>query len=115
MLTRREVEGELRSLGFRASARQRREERERARKFARGAFGVLFGMVLVALLSAAHVVRTARSGLAFGNTTARASEWVSSGGNGTGRRYDSLFFTGRRTQQANIPRNRDRKRSDDVF
>jgi hypothetical protein len=116
MLTRREVEGELRSLGFRASSRQRREERERARKFARGAFGVLFGMILVALLSAAHVVRTARSGLAFGNTTARASEWVSSSGGGSaGRRYDSLFFTGRRTQQANIPKNRDRRRGDDVF
>ena len=51
--------------------------------------------------------------LAFGNTTARGSEWLSSSGGGSGRRYDSLFFTGRRTQQANIPRNRDRRRSDD--
>ena len=113
MLTRREVEGELRSLGFRASRRQRRADRERARKFARGAIGVLFGMVLVALLSAAHVVRTARSGFAFGNTTMRSNEWV--GSSSSPRRYDSLFFTGRRTQQANLPRNRARRRSDDIF
>ena len=110
MLTRREVEGELRNLGFRASARQRRAERERARRFARGALGVLFGMILLALLSAAHLVRQTRSGLAFGNTSARASEWVSSGTQSP-RRTTSLFFTGRRTWQANLPRNRDRRRA----
>ena len=112
MLTRREVEGEFRSLGFRASARQRRAERERARKFARGAFGVLFGVTLLALLSAAHVVRTARSGMAYGNTSARASEWVTSS---SPRRYESLFFNGRRTQQANLPRHRDRRRAHSDF
>jgi hypothetical protein len=115
MLTRREVEGELRSLGFRASARQRRAERERALKFARGALGVLLGMVLLVLLGAVNLLQSGPSDLAFGNSTQRASEWVSSSTQGSSARQRplSLFFTGRRTWHPNDPRSRNRHRGND--
>lgn len=114
MLTRREVEGELRSLGFRASARDRRAERERARRFAGSVLGVLFGVSLLALLGAVSLRRTTPSGLAFGRSSARASEWVS-GGTQAPRRALSLFFSGRRTRHPDDPRgrNRDRRRASD--
>jgi hypothetical protein len=114
MLTRREVEGELRSLGFRASARQRRAERERARRFARGVIGVIFGIGLLALLGAVNLISTTPSDLAFGHSNANGSEWVG-GSTQSPRRSLSLFFTGRRTRHPDDPRNRrrDHHRGDD--
>lgn len=112
MLTRREVEGELRSLGFRASARQRRAERERARRFAQCVIGALFGVVLLALLGAVNLVANPASDLAFGNSSSRGSEWVGSSTQGGSRRNLSLFFSGRRTRHPNDPRNRHRGGSD---
>jgi hypothetical protein len=112
MLTRGEVEGELRSLGFRASARQRRAEREKALRFARGLLGVLFGVALLAMLGAVNLISTAPSDLASGHSRSRGNEWVSSGAHAP-RRSLSLFFTGRRTWHPNDPRGRkgDRRRS----
>jgi hypothetical protein len=114
MLTRREVEGELRSLGFRASARERRAEREKMRRFAQGLLGVAFGVSLLALLGAVNVLRTTRSDLASGHSRSRAvaTEWVS-GNTQPSRRAASLFFTGRRTRHPDDPRGRGRHRSDD--
>ncbi len=115
MLTRREVEGELRSLGFRASARQRRAERERARRFARAVLGALFGIGLVALLGAVNLLRVTPPGLASGRSSTRSSsEWVSEGSQAP-RRTLSLFFNGRRTRHPSDPRghNRERHRSGD--
>ena len=109
MLTRREVEGELRSLGFRASARNRRAERERARRFARSVLGVLFGVSLLALLGAVNLLRTTPSGLASGHSNAHGSEWVG-GSTQSPRRALSLFFSGRRTWHPNDPRSRSRNR-----
>jgi len=112
MLTRREVEGELRSLGFRASARQRRAERERARRFALGVIGVIFGIGLLALLGAVNLISTTPSDLAFGHSNAHGSEWVG-GSTQSPRRSLSLFFTGRRTWHPNDPRSRSRHRGSD--
>ena len=114
MLTRREVEGELRSLGFRASARQRRAERERALAFARGALGVLLGVSLLALLGAVNLLHSGPSDIAFGHSSGRASEWVSSSTQGSSRQRPlSLFFTARRTWHPNDPRSRNRHRGND--
>lgn len=113
MLTRREVEGELRSLGFRASARQRRAERERARRFAQCVVGALFGFVLLALLGAVNLVTTTPSDLAFGHSSSRGAEWVGGSTQGSSHRTLSLFFNGRRTRHPNDPRNRHRGGSDD--
>ena len=114
MLTRREVEGELRSLGFRASARQRRAEREKAKRFAQGVLGVIFGVTLLALLGAVNLLHTMPGEIATGRSGGRAgaSEWVS-GNSGSQRRNASLFFTGRRTRHPDDPRGRNRHRSDD--
>jgi hypothetical protein len=114
MLTRREVEGELRSLGFRASARNRRAEREKVRRFAQVVIGVMLGVGLLALLGAVNLISTTPSDLASGHSNAHGSEWVS-GGTQSPRRSLSLFFTGRRTWHPNDPRgrNRDHHRSDD--
>jgi hypothetical protein len=107
MLTRVEVEGELRSLGFRASARQRRAEREKARRFAQCVIGALFGVMLLVLLGAVNFVTTSGTAdLAFGNSGGRGSEWVGSSVSGSSRRTLSLFFNGRRTRHPNDPRNR---------
>src|SRR5678816_2993595 len=106
MLTRREVEGELRSLGFRASARHRRAEREKARRFAQCVIGALFGVVLLVVLGAVNLVTTSGTAdLAFGHSGGRASEWVGSSSQGSSRRSLSLFFNGRRTRHPNDPRN----------
>ena len=113
MLTRREVEGELRNLGFRARARARREERERALKFARGMLGVLFGVTLLALLGFVSFLETPASDVAYGRSTSRAAEWVGGNTHGSSRRTGSLFFTGRRTWHPNDPRGRNRHRGDD--
>lgn len=104
MLTRREVEGELRSLTpFRASIRNRRAEREQARRFARGVAGVLLGVGLVALLGAVNFLRAMPADYATGVSSSRgANSWVSSGGPGT-KRATSLFFTSRRTWGPSIP------------
>ncbi len=108
MLTRREVEGELRSLGFRASVRHRRAEREKARRFAQCVMGGLVGVGLLVLLGAVNLVTTHGSAdIAFGNSSSSASEWVSGGGRGTSR-PTSLFFSGRRTWQPNPPNRRRR-------
>lgn len=116
MLTRREVEGELRSLGFRASARQRRAERERALRFARGVAGFFFGVGLLVLLGAVNLLQSPPSDLAFGHTNAHGSEWVGgSTQSSSSRRSLSLFFTGRRTWHPNDPRGHrgDHHHSDD--
>jgi hypothetical protein len=114
MLTRREVEGELRSLGFRASARQRRAERERALRFARAVVGAMFGLGLVALLGAVNLIESGPSGMASHRSHgSSASEWVRSGSSPPARAR-SLFFTGRRTMHPDDPRgrSRDRRRAD---
>ncbi|MCC6765079.1 MAG: hypothetical protein IT293_10485 [Deltaproteobacteria bacterium] len=113
MLTRREVEGELRSLGFRARARARREERERALKFARGLLGVIFGVTLLALLGFVNFLHTPPSDLAYGHSPSRAAEWVGGNAQGSSHRATSLFFTGRRTWHPNDPRGRNRHRGAD--
>jgi len=115
MLTRREVEGELRSLGFRASARQRRAERERALRFVRGVAGVMFGAGLLALLGAVNMLHSSPSDLAFGHTSgARGSEWVGGSTQGSSRHaISSLFFTNRRTWHPNDPRGRSHHRNSD--
>ena len=116
MLTRREVEGELRSLGFRASARQRRAERERARRFARAVLGAMVGFGMVTLLSAVNLLRAAPSGIANGRTGPHAaSEWVGGDSSAhTPRRTLSLFFSGRRTRHPDDPRNhREHRHSSD--
>jgi hypothetical protein len=113
MLTRREVEGELRSLGFRARARARRAERERALKFARGLLGVVFGVGLLALLGFVNFLQTPRSDFAYGHSTSRAAEWVGGSATGSSRRAQSLFFTSRRTWHPNDPRGRNRHRGGD--
>ncbi|MCC6848305.1 MAG: hypothetical protein IT294_07375 [Deltaproteobacteria bacterium] len=110
MLTRREVEWELRSLGFRARARARREERERALRFARGLLGVVFGVTLLALLGVVNFLRTPPSDLAYGHSPSRAAEWVGGGTLGSSHRATSLFFTSRRTWHPNDPRGRNRHR-----
>jgi len=99
MLTRREVEGELRSLGFRASARERRAERERALRFVRGAFGVLVGIALLALLGVVNLLHSSPADLAFGHSTSlRATDWVSNWYEGQSTHHEpSLFFNRRRT------------------
>jgi hypothetical protein len=114
MLTRREVEGELRSLGFRATVRQRRVERERALRFARGAVGVLLGVTLLAMLGAVNLLQSAPADLAFGPpSTSHGSEWVGGSTQGaSSRRSLSLFFTGRRTWHPNDPRGRGHHRGD---
>jgi hypothetical protein len=113
MLTRREVEGELRSLHpFRTSMRNRRVERERARRFARGVLGVLLGMGLVGLLGAVNLLRATPVDYATGAASSLAAdEWVSSGSGGA-KRTMSLFFTGRRTWGPKYPGHRNRKSSD---
>ncbi|MEB2286444.1 MAG: hypothetical protein B6D46_14745 [Polyangiaceae bacterium UTPRO1] len=113
MLTRREVEGELRSLGFRARARARRAERERALKFARGLLGVLLGVTLLALLGFVSFLRTPPADVVYGNSSARGEEWIGSGAPDAGHRAGSLFFTGRRTWHPNDPRSRRRHRGAD--
>lgn len=111
MLTRREVEGELRSLGFRASARQRRAEREKAKRFAQGVLGVIFGVTLLALLGAVNLLHTRPGEVATGRSSKGvASEWVSD--SQPQRRNASLFFNGRRTRHPDDPRNRGRHRDD---
>jgi hypothetical protein len=114
MLTRREVEGELRSLGFRATVRQRRVERERALRFARGAVGVLLGVTLLAMLGAVNLLQSPTSDLAFGHSSSsHASEWVGGSAQGTSsHRSLSLFFTGRRTWHPNDPRGRSHHHGD---
>jgi hypothetical protein len=113
MLTRREVEGELRSLGFRASARERRAEREKAKRFAQGVLGVIFGVTLLVMLGAVNLLHTRPSDVATGRSSHRgASEWVS-GNAQPQRRTDSLFFTGRRTRHPDDPRGRGRHRAND--
>jgi hypothetical protein len=115
MLTRREVEGELRSLGFRASARARRAERERALRFARAVVGAMFGLALVALLGAVNWIETVPSDVASHRShRGGASEWVRSHGSSQPARATSLFFTGRRTMHPDDPRgrSRDRRRAD---
>jgi hypothetical protein len=106
MLTRREVEGELRSLGFRATARQRRAERERALRFVRGALGVLLGVGLLALLGAVNLLQSTPSDLAFGHSSSgQGSAWVSGSSQASSsHRPLSLFFTSRRTWHPNDPR-----------
>jgi hypothetical protein len=113
MLTRREVEGELRSLHpFRTSVRNRRAERERARRFARGVVGVLLGMGLVALLSAVNFLRADPADYATGFSSSRAAdEWVG-GGSQPSKRSTSLFFTGRRTWGPRLPGQRRPKGGD---
>ncbi len=113
MLTRREVEGELRSLGFRARARARREERERALEFARGLVGVIVGVTLLALLGFVNFLETPPSDRAYGHSPSRGAEWVGGGTRGLSRRATSLFFTGRRTWHPNDPRGRHRHRGGD--
>lgn len=114
MLTRREVEGELRSLGFRARARQRRAERERAIRFVRGLVGVVLGVSLLVLIGVANFLYSAPTDLAFGHSNSRAAEWVGSGVTGaSSHRASSLFFTGRRTWHPNDPRSRNRHRGGD--
>lgn len=113
MLTRYEVEGELRSLGFRARARARREERERALKFARGLLGVLLGVTLLAMLGFVNFLHTPPSDIAYGNSTSRSVEWVGGNTQGSARRTGSLFFTSRRTWHPNDPRSRNRHRGED--
>jgi hypothetical protein len=116
MLTRREVEGELRSLGFRASARARRAERERALRFVRAVVGAMFGLALVALLGAVNLIETHPSDLASHRShgSSSSSEWVRGNGGSQPARATSLFFTGRRTMHPDDPRgrSRDRRRSD---
>jgi hypothetical protein len=104
MLTRREVEGELRSLmPFRTSMRYRRAERERARRFARGVVGVLLGVGLVALLGAVNFLRAMPVDYATGVSSSRGGDaWVSGGGSAV-KRTTSLFFTGRRTWGPRMP------------
>ena len=100
------MEGELRSLGFRASARQRRAERERARRFARVVLGAIVGLAMVALLSAIDLLRATPSGIINGPTGTRdASEWVGGDSSMHAPRTLSLFFGGRRTRHPNDPRN----------
>jgi hypothetical protein len=114
MLTRREVEGELRSLHpFRTSVRNRRAERERARRFVRGVLGVLFGVGLVALLGAVNLLRATPADYATGHSSSRGGESVGSGSQ-TPRRALSLFFTSRRTWHPNDPRSRRRHKNDDL-
>src|SRR5262245_27338860 len=114
MLTRREVEGELRSLGFRATARERRAERERALRFARGAVGVFLGVVLLALLGAVNLLQSPPSDLAYGHTSSsRGSEWVGGSTQSASHRSLSLFFTSRRTWHPNDPRGRSHHRNGD--
>jgi ferric-dicitrate binding protein FerR (iron transport regulator) len=114
MLTRREVEGELRSLHpFRTSVRNRRAERERARRFAGGVAGVLLGAGLVALLSAVNFLRAEPTDYATGVSSSRAAdEWVSSGSSVS--RSTSLFFTSRRTWGPRMPGQRHHKSSGDL-
>jgi hypothetical protein len=113
MLTRREVEGELRSLGFRASARQRRADRDRARRFAQGVAGVLFGIGLLALLGAVNLVSSAPGAIASGRASnEHASEWVSGGVQSAPRRALSLFFTSRRTWHPDDPRGKHHRASE---
>ena len=113
MLTRREVEGELRSLSFRAAARQRRAEREKAKRFAQCVLGAVFGVTLLAMLGAVNLlhstpgdIATGRSGNGVGN------EWVTGSSQPSRRASSSLFFTGRRTHHPDDPRNRGRHRDD---
>lgn len=115
MLTRREVEGELRSLHpFRTSVRNRRAERERARRFARGVLGVLLGVGLVALLGAVNLLRATPADYATGNSSSRpGGDWVS-GGSQAPRRTLSLFFSGRRTWHPDDPRGRRHNRRNDM-
>lgn len=106
MLTRLEVEGELRNLGFRATARHRRAEREKARRFVQGVLGVLFGLLLLVLIGAVNLIHTTPAEYASGRSgRGIASEWVTSGPP-SARRAPSLFFTGRRTRHPDDPRNR---------
>jgi hypothetical protein len=114
MLTRREVEGELRNLGFRARARRRRADRERALRFVRGVAGVALGVSLLILIGVANLLSSTPSDLAFGHTSSHGEEWVGGGvQSSSSRRASSLFFTGRRTWHPNDPRGRNRHRSDD--
>lgn len=114
MLTRREVEGELRSLHpFRMSVRHRRAERERARRFARGVLGVLLGVGLVALLGAVNLLRTMPADYASGGSRSSADEWTSSVPQAP-RRALSLFFTGRRTWHPDDPRGRRHNHRDEM-
>lgn len=114
MLTRREVEGELRGLHpFRTSVRNRRAERERARRFARGVLGVLFGVGLVALLGAVNLLRVTPADYATGGSSSSADEWVSSAPQAP-RRASSLFFTGRRTWGPVPPGSRRRNHRDEM-
>ncbi len=113
MLTRREVEGELRNLGFRATARRRRAERERALRFLRGLAGVVFGVILLALLGAVNLLHSSPSDLAFGHSNARASEWVDGGAQASSHHATSLFFTSRRTWHPNDPRAHRHRGGDD--
>ncbi len=114
MLTRREVEGELRSLGFRASARQRRAEREKALRFVRGAFGVLVGVAMLALIGVVNMIHASPADIASGRRSgARATEWVSNSENAPSHHALSLFFTSRRAWGPAEPRGRGRHRGDD--
>lgn len=113
MLTRREVEGELRSLSFRAAARHRRAEREKAKRFAQCVLGAVFGVTLLALLGAVNLLHTRPGDVATGRSgNGLGSEWVT--GSSAPRRAasSSLFFTGRRTRHPDDPRNRGRHRDE---
>ncbi len=112
MLTRREVEGELRSLSFRAAARHRRAEREKAKRFAQCVLGAVLGVTLLAMLGAVNLLHTMPGEVATGRSgNGAGNEWVS--GNSQSRRASSsLFFTGRRTRHPDDPRNRGRHRND---
>jgi len=114
MLTRREVEGELRSLSFRAAARQRRAEREKAKRFAQCVLGAIFGVTLLAMLGLVNLLQTLPGEVATGRSgNGVGNEWVS--GSSSSRRASSsssLFFTGRRTRHPDDPRNRGRHRDD---
>jgi hypothetical protein len=114
MLTRREVEGELRSLSFRAAARQRRAEREKAKRFAQCVLGAVFGVTLLAMLGFVNLLQTLPGEVATGRSgNGVGNEWVSGGSQSRrASSSSSLFFTGRRTRHPDDPRNRGRHRDD---
>lgn len=113
MLTRREVEGELRSLSFRAAARQRRAEREKAKRFAQCVLGAVFGVTLLAMLGAVNLLHSTPGDIATGRSgNGVGSEWVTGSSQPSRRTSSSLFFTGRRTRHPDDPRNRGRHRDD---
>jgi len=88
-------------------------------RFARGALGVLVGMIVLALFGVVNLLHSRPAAdIAFGHSssTSHATEWVSGGTqDASSHRSLSLFFTGRRTWHPDDPRgrNRDGHRGDD--